>query len=314
MGILDWLKPKPRPDAETLALIEHTVATVDPLLKSVGSHERILAPSVRGAFDYCERVALAIPGPFPITRTAFATDPLVHALFGSADDIAAMFANSRCVREHLLEMTPGSGSQCCALLGMRHRESVGFGVRITGEIIRADEPQRTLYFTDHTLAEPAPDVDAAQRRLARAMFDGLLKGFVAHVEDVRMRRRQLREEQALARVRAAGAANTRRQAELQERLVATADALQPPRLIETLAGYLAAPEASLRLTPIKLSVDRSGIIATAREDYERADTLRFVELSTRDQRRWVVMIVRIDRDEARAAVERIDEARRHIVI
>jgi hypothetical protein len=63
---------------------------------------------------------------------------------------------------------------------------------------------------------------------------------------------------------------------------------------------------------VKLAVDRFGILADA--DTKDADTLRFVELTTRDQRRWVVMTVRIDREEARTAVERFDERRRYIVI
>jgi hypothetical protein len=99
---------------------------------------------------------------------------------------------------------------------------------------------------------------------------------------------------------------------LQERLRETIDTLQPARLIETLAAYLAAPEASLRLDPVQLAVDRYGVIVDAEDQH--ADILRFVELTTRDLRRWVVMTVLIDREEARAAVERFDERRRHIVI
>ena len=80
---------------------------------------------------------------------------------------------------------------------------------------------------------------------------------------------------------------------MQERLRHTADALQPPRLMETLADYLAAPEESLRLEPIKLCVDRAGIIVSSDDKPANADTLRFVELTSRDQRRWVVMIVQV---------------------
>ncbi|MDP2795090.1 MAG: hypothetical protein Q8O25_13615 [Sulfurisoma sp.] len=315
MGIFDWLRPPPALDAQTGALIGRAVATVDPLLKSVGGHERTLAAPVRHAFDYCERVALAIPGPFPISRAAFASDPLVHALFGSADDVEQMLARSQCVRDYLAGHAVVPPGQCCALLGMRRHVTAGFGSRLAGEIIIRDEPQQTLSFADHTLAEPSPDLDGAHRRLAEAMFDGLLKGFVAHVDEVRDEKQELRDEQAIARAHARSEgpeSHTRRMAELQERLRKTVDALQPGRLIETLAAYLAAPEASLRLDPVKLAVDRFGIIVNPEDP--RADTLRFVELTTRDLRRWVVMTVRIDREEARAAVERFDEQRRYIVI
>lgn len=315
MGLLDWLRPPPPLDARTAALIGRAVAAVDPRLKTVGGHERTLAEPVRHAFDYCERLALAIPGPFAISRAAFASDPLVHALFGSADDVEQMLARSQCVRDYLAGHAVVPPGQCCALLGMRRHVTAGFGTRLTGEIIRHDEPQRTLSFADHTLAEPSPDLDGAHRRLAETMFDGLLKGFVAHVDEVREERQDLHDEQAVARAHArceGPESHTRRLAELQERLRETLDALQPARLIETLAAYLAAPEASLRLDPVQLAVDRFGIIVEP--DDPRADTLRFVELTTRDLRRWVVMTVRIDREEARAAIERFEERRRYIVI
>jgi hypothetical protein len=315
MGLLDWLRPPPALDAGTAARVGHAIAVVDPLLRSERGHERILAEPVRHAFDYCERLALAIPGPFTISRAAFASDPLVHALFGSADDVEQMLARSQCVRDYLAGHAVVPPGQCCAMLGMRLRINAGFGTRVSGDIIRHDEPQKTLTFADHTLAEPSPDLDGAHRRLAEAMFDGLLKGFVAHVDEVREERQELRDEQSIARAHARSEgpeSHTRRLAELQERLRETVDALSPGRLLETLAAYLAAPEASLRLDPVKLAVDRFGVIVDANDP--QADILRFVELTTRDLRRWVVMTVRIDREEARAAVEHFDERSRYIVI
>ncbi|MCX8087603.1 MAG: hypothetical protein N3C63_12005 [Rhodocyclaceae bacterium] len=316
MGLLDWLRPAPPLDADTQAGIERAVATVDPLLRQVSGYQEKLAPAVRHALDYCADLAQRIPGPFEISRAAFATDPLVHALFASADDIETMLATSRCVRERLVEMSLGSG-ECCALLGMRYHEKAGFGARLAGEIVRFDEPQRALYFTDHTLAEPSPDPEAARARLKIAMFDGLLKGFAAHLEDVRAEQRQLAQEQAIeqALVRSRGVdpeSHTRRLDELRARLSATASALQPEGLLEALADCLLHPEPHLRLEPIEVCVDRNGILTSA--ESEAGDRLRFMELTGRDPRRWVVILARIRHEEARRALERIEAARRYIVI
>jgi hypothetical protein len=315
MGLFDWFKPAPPIDAATHARIERAVTGVDPLMRQVSGYAHMLAPAVQQAYDYCERLALAIPGPFSISRSAFASDALVHALFGSADDIEVMLATSQCVRDYL-----GSGvppDQCCALLGMRPKITAGFGTRVSGEVIRHDEPQRTLSFADHTLAEPGPDLDAAHQRLAEAMFDGLIKSFVTHVDEVREERQDLRDAASIERAKARSAgpeAHTRRLAELQERLHETADTLQPEQLIRTLTDHLMAPAASLSLQPVQLWVDRFGIIVEEKDARDHADALRFVELSTRDLRRWVVMVVKIDRSEARNAFERFDERRRYIVI
>lgn len=320
MGLFDWLKPSPPLDAATQAGIEHAVTTVEPLIKQVGGYRDKLAPAVRRALDYCDDIADRIPGPFEISRAAFAADPMVHALFGSADDIETMLARSQCVREHLMEISLGSG-QCCALLGMRHREKAGFGVEMAGEIVRVDAPQKTLYFTDHTLAEPSPDLAAARARLRLALFDGLLKSFAAHVTDVRAAHDDLYKEQAIesAWARSRGGqdrgpeSHTRRLDELRGRLQATVDALHPAQLLDTLAGCLAAPEPYLRLDPVQVSVDRAGII-TGTGAAGSGDTLHFAELTSRDQRRWVVILARIEREEARRALERLEAARRYIVI
>lgn len=316
MGVLDWFKPAPAIDAALRQRIDQAVVAIDPLIRQVSGHERKLAPVVQHALDYCASIAARIPGPFAINRAAFVADPLVHALFSTADGIDKMLATSQCVREHLQELTLDSG-QCCALLGMRIHEKAGFGAQLDGELVRTDVAQKTLYFTDHTLAEPSPDADAARQRLRDMLFEGLVKGIAAHVTDVRAEHAGLTQEQAIAQAKARAGledspeAHTRRLAGLHDRLTATADALQPKNLLDTLVAALAAPEPFLRLDPIELSVDRAGVIHS---EGKEADTLQFAELTTRDLRRWVVILALINRDDARHALERFDTARHYIVI
>jgi hypothetical protein len=316
MGLLDWFKPPPSIDTATQALIERAVATVDPLIRQASGYERKLMPAVRRAIEYCNDIAMRVPGPYEISRAAFAADPMVHALFGSADDIEEMLARSQCVRERLNELTLATG-QCCALLGMRHREKSGFGVELAGELVRMDVPQKTLYFSDHTLAEPSPDLATVRQRLRDVLYDGLLKGFAAHVAEVRAEKDGLYRDEAIANacVRSGNdpETHTRRLAALREQLRATADALQPEHLLDTLAASLADPAPYLRLDPVSISVDRAGVITGVGGEGD-GNTLHFAELTSRDQRRWVVILARIDRDEARRALERFQSARRYIVI
>lgn len=320
MGLFDWFTPAPPLDAATQAGIEQAVTTVEPLIRQLHDYQNKLAPAVRHTLDYCGDIASRIPGPYEISRAAFASDPLVHALFGSADDIETMLARSQCVRDQLMEVSRASG-QCCALLGMRHREKQGFGVEMAGDIIRLDAPQRSLYFTDHTLAEPSPDSTVARERLRLALFDGLLKSIAATVADVRTEHDELYKENAIesawarsrSRPESAAPAHSRRLDDLRARLQATSNALQPEQLLDTLTDSLSAPEPYLRLDPVQVAVDRAGII-TGTGSVGSGDTLHFTELTSRDQRRWVVIIARIEREEARRALERLDAARRYIVI
>lgn len=316
MDILAWLRPSGCRDDSCRIHVERAIKLTDPLIATVADYERRLAPAVGRALDYCDSLVAAIPGPVEISRAAFAADPLVHALFGSSDQVEEMLATSRCVREHLVAADSVMPGQCFALLGMRRREKAGFGPSLTGEIVTAEAPMTWLYFTDHTLAEPSPEPQALSQRLREAMFDGLLKSLVAAIETVRAEQAELRQGAALeqARSRYSGdEAHTRHLEELRQRLRSQADALQPARLLDTLVDCLNDPAPYLRLDPVTLSVDRSGVLCHEAPPPADADTLRLAELTSRDQRRWVVMTARIDRDEARRAAGRVAEARRHIV-
>lgn len=314
MGFLDWLKPTPPVAAGLLPYIESSAATIDPLIKQIGGYAHTLAPAVESALAYCEEIAQRIPGPVAINRAAFASDPLVHALFGSVEEIDAMLATSQCVRDHLSPLSLATG-QCCALLGMRCHEKKGFGVQLDGDIVRSDVAQTTLYFSDHTLTEPSEDTASARRRLRDVLFDGIVKEIAAHVGDVRSKQAQLDQEQAFAHARRRAGlqpeTHTRRLASLREQLGATADALQPDRLLATLVAALNAPAPYLRLDPIDLTVDRFGIVA---RDAQEGDRLHFAQLTGRDLRSWVVLLALIDRDDAHRALDQFATARRYIVI
>lgn len=312
MGLFDWLKPRPAIDAPLQAKIDQAALAIDPLIKQINGYARKLAPAVEHALAHCRDIAAQIPGPYEISRAAFGSDPLVHALFASADAIEQMFATSQCVREHFPQMALGTG-RCCALLGMRLHEKARFGAQLEGEIVRTDVPQKTLYFSDHTLAEPAPDEAAARLRLADALFDGMIKAIAEHVEDVRAERAGLDREKAFAsaQARAGHSIHGRTIESLQERLAATCDALQPQRLLETLTAALEQPETLLRLEPIELCVDRTGII---RDGGAAGDVLRFARLTSRDPRHWVVLLASLDHTDVRRALERFETARHFIVI
>lgn len=313
MGLFDWLKPSPPLDAALRARVDQAATAIDPRIRQLSTHEKTLAPAVTRAWDYCERLAMAIPGPFAVTHAAFASNPLVHALFGSADDIYRMLATSQGVREYLAGHPVET--HFFALLGMRRKVATGYGMRLAGEMLRGDEPVKTLSFGDHTLGEMGASLDAVQQRLAWTMFDSLLQGLLTTVEAQRQERSALQEDLALTRVRVRqGSVDASgQQAALESRLEEIAAALEPERLCADLAAHLASPESVLHLDTLHYRIDRLGVIAEDAAQHE-TDALRFVELVGRDPRHWTVMLVKIDNAEARSAIERIEAGRRYIVI
>ena len=267
--------------------------------------ERRLIEPVAHAQAYCKQLVEQLPPACDIDRQAFAADPLVHALFASADDIGEMLGFSAALREYL-QQTPPEQDHCHALLAARQMQKRGFGVAVQGDMLVSDMPQRWVYFTAHTLVLPAADETRARQRLREAAFDSLIETFAEHVDEARRQQAELRVHGLRNGSNGGPDYPARRIAELDRRLALAGSVFEPGLLLEALADFLLRPELALRLEPVSLQVSRSGVLI---EDGEPAppasDCIRFVELEARDRRRHVVLPVRIPLADARLALERL---------
>lgn len=324
-ALSDLLRPAPPPPPEVGAALARVGELVDPLLRSVGSFETRLAEPVGHALDYCERLVGTLPGPLEISHRAFANDPLVHALFATADDIPQMLGRSQAIRDFLEQPYSHEADHFYAMFAARRQEKHQLGLAQQGELIRNDVPQTVLYFSSQTLIEPNCQLDSTRHGLRDKAFDSLLHTFHAHVEALRHERDGLRSDLAQQRshlARLGGSGNspeksvaTRQLAELDQQLRVAAESLMPEHLLPALADYLSCPECALRLTPVSITVDRLGVVHDRDSEDINVHTLNFPELTARDRRLHLATLARIERAEAQAAVERVrDQQHRFIIL
>lgn len=302
-----WLEPEP-PLAGDLALaIDHAVQIAAPQLKLLSGYQRQLAPAVERTLDYCSDLVNAIPGPHEISPARFASDPLIHALFGSAESIWTTLGRSEDVRD-FLSANPGFGDDICyALLGMRPHEKSILGSAMMGDVIHHDVPQTLLYFSDHTVSSLDHDLEAVQRRLRQSAFDSLLHQFAEHTAGLRQQRDALTGE---LRIKWGSSHHE----DVEHNLEQLQQQLMPENLLTSLARWLAAPEQALYLKQVSRTVDRMGVICPADNAPPDAERILFPELVGRDRRIWTVLLVSIPRQEVLAAVAREARAHRYIVI
>lgn len=296
------------------------MAAIDPGFAAV------LAAPVSRALDYCDALLVQVPGVIDLERGAFATDSLVHALFAGPGDIEAMLGRSQHLREYLAGHAGEGGEYLYALLAARRHEKSTLGVELDGDVLRAGVPQHLLYFSDHTLVEPVGNPEALHARLRLVAFDSLIGSFCMHLAETVGERQRLRDSRAFESAHLAVSrghfsapaegVHARRIAELDERLAALGDTLQPMAVLEALADSLLRPESSLRLEPVQVCVDRSGVIRSGHEVANGdADLLVLPELIARDRRRHVVFLARFRHEEAvRAVAEARDRQARFILI
>ncbi|MHB1374157.1 MAG: hypothetical protein ACYC5W_13800 [Thauera sp.] len=315
-----WFRPAPPPAPRVRAGLRRVTELAGVALAGERDFERRLSAPVAHALDYCDALVAALPNAIEVGRAAFAADPLVHALFASADDIGDMIGLSAPLREYMASPPASQGDEVFALLGARRQHKRVLGVACTGSVVSTQVPQDLLYFSSHLLTEPAPDAESAAARLRSAAFDSLLRTFAAHVESVRANGKTLKLDREMEKVRLltrrkgpgtnAGdgdtAAFVRRIEELDVRLREHADALQPGNLLRALADLLMQPEGALSQQQVCVRVSRNGVLAPADAvGAPDATPIRFTELSTRDNRRHVVLPVRLRRDEVREALARM---------
>ena len=324
-SIADFLKPVPAPAPQVRKALDRIAELVDPLLKSAPGFERQLALPVEHALGYCEGLVAALPGPIDINRQSFADDPLVHALFATADDIDQMLGHSQAVRDFLAEPQSFEDDYFHALFAARRQQKKQFGIVRQGDVLQNDVPQLVVYFSSQTLVEPSCDLDTTRRNLRCKALESLLQTFHEHVESLRSERAGLRSDAALERghltvLRGQSPGpeyltHTRQLSDLDARLRETATSLMPDQLLATLADFLRQPETSLSLAPVSITLDRLGVVNDQAVDDGNVHTLDFPEFHGRDKRSYMAILARVRRDEAQAAVDLVrDQSRRYMII
>jgi len=303
-------------DPDSQAGLRRITELVDKTLAvAPGFAARLTAP-IAYAHEFCARMVDALPPPVMIDRQSFASDPLVHALFATADDIGAVLAASGQVRAYLAEPRFRQYDCFFALMAARRVDKKVLGVALQGEIIVADVPQTLLQFSNQTVILPAEDPASARDTLLREAFDSLLLTFARHLDRAREAYGLLRTECEMERGyrrSPLGDAEAnfpeRRIAELDERLQRQFRSLQPDVIIAELADFLMQPEQALSLDPVQLWVTRRGVIQEGAAHDVDATSICFTELTSRDRRRHLILPVCVRYDEAWEALAHVKETR-----
>ncbi|WP_341677121.1 hypothetical protein [Niveibacterium sp. SC-1] len=321
-AVADFLKPSPPPDPAVREALERAAELIDPMLRAaVADFDDALSAPITHALNYCDGLVAALPGPLDVNRQAFATDPLVHALFATADDIRQMLGRSEAVRDFLAGPDARENEQFFVMLAARRMQRQQLALAEQGGIIRSEVPQTVVYFSGQTLIEPSCQLDEMRQRLRRKALESLLLSFQSHVQALREEREGLRAELSAGRAQqkalqgnAECGVRTRHLVELDRTLRDKAESLMPEQLVAALADHLRAPESALFLTPASVTVDRMGVVQAQAND-DDVFTLDFPELTARDRRQYLTTLARISREEALEAVAMVrDEQRRFMII
>ena len=303
--------------AELLPAIERAVSGVEPLLRQAGGYPGIYHKPVTVALEYARHLAASVPGPVAVNRESYASDPFVHALFPSLDFVQDAFNASRAIRDYCSEF-PDSG-EVYALMGMRRWEKNMMGMELSGQIIQHDVPQNMVYFTSHTIENPAPSEKQARDQVAWGFFDSLVGKVAKRVAERKQKKlSQLQEKDLLmARLRTADAQTRPALEEELSRVVdsvqATVSSLGLHNYIADFEAVLLNPEQHLRLDQTSIILDRMGIRRDS-DNANQGESVTFNDLIGFDRRNWTVTMVHCSNMQSESFAARLETAYRTLAI
>jgi len=299
-------------DPEFEQALERAAELVEPHLKrSRGWPRRYLRP-IAAALAQARHVAEALPGPVQIDAAHFASDPFVHALFATPEDIRRSLCSSRVMHEYVAS---GVATEAYMLLSMRREEKRTLGMQSAGAIVNREVPQRLVWFTDHQLFAPAPTLAGARENLRWLMFDRLLERVAQGVDRLRAERDRIAGERDHAVARLRGVDASRRPALQQaaerwlKQLGEATRCLEHDNLAEIFAAVLSHPEDCLYLREMSLRIDSMGVVC-AESGGDEVPPLVFTELIERYQEPRTVVLVHCPDIHPMTPGERLEEAAR----
>lgn len=302
---------------ELLSAIERAVTGVEPLLRQSGGYPGNYRKSVINAVEYAHSLAAKLPGPVAIDRESYARDAFVHVLFPSLDSVTEALCSSLGLQDYLREF-PASG-ELYALMGMRRYEKSIVGMDLSGQTIQRDVAHKVVYFTSHTLEDPAPSERQARSRVAMSFFDSLVGKVKKRVEERKQGKlsQQLKKDMLMARLRTA---TDQDRAFLEDELARTLGSMQSTISSLELSNYasdfeavLLNPEHYLRLEQKLIVLDSMGIRRDT-DSTHRGDAFMFNELVGFDRRDWTVTMVHCRNLKSESFSAKLEKANRRLAI
>lgn len=176
--------------------IEMIVEIADPSIRQVRRYRKILRSPVVGAKEYCTSLVESIPGPVRLSRQQYHADPLVKAIFTSADELVEVLGTAL-VNHDLPDHD--RDRDCIALLTMDKSEKTIFRHDRQGDVVLRDVKSRTVNFSDHRLVAPASTLDNTKEHLRNRALEVLatiameqIASFRGNLAELRERREHLK--------------------------------------------------------------------------------------------------------------------------
>jgi hypothetical protein len=308
--------------------IEQVVDGVDPRLRAQPGYARRLAPAVEHTVGYFIECGEWLAAPVEFSARAWATDPLVRALFATVADLHRFFGHDQGLRNFFHDHPLADAAYVG--LGVTRQTRQRFGVAMSGEVVQREVPQTVLGFVDYRLFGACGSEAELRRHIEQRGFGFLIGEALERIVEQHTGGDGDRHEQQMLELRLRALLQKRRAvdalyyesqaalddeiAELRTRLMHAEEARAARRpggarldaYIATIAAVLTEAERHVRRETVRLRVDRMNVLVESPD--QPADELVLSEVTIGSRPPRLVVLVRYPRAELRDERMRLDAA------
>lgn len=309
MGVLDWLFGRRddgnRTDELLTRALDRTVEVVEPKLALARDWRKRLLPGVEAAVDIARSTALRLQQFHEASIAAWNADPVIRAMFATADDVARVLGRSkeleRCLR------AVGAEGDAYAVLGMDFETKRVLGAALEGNQVRHDVAMTQAQFSGHHIRIVAETPEALQRATGVRIFNQLLLAATKRLAETDEQRREMNVTRALLQARlrmldhkeatfepsvegpdGESADPAVERADLERQLKGMSDAMEDlgagvqgiDRQLEIVRDALLQARDELRVAPRSLRVDAMNTVLEG--DAAGGTPVEFMQISTRE--------------------------------
>ncbi|MBT3347444.1 MAG: hypothetical protein HOM84_07350 [Thiotrichales bacterium] len=309
-------------DAEDAGAVElilaEVVNSIDPLISQSPGYPKKYIPALRQALSYIDELLQQVPGPIKLDRENFSKSHLVHALFASTNELERELQTSIAMREY----RSSGEAEIFALMGVRWKWQVHFGVERSGDKIRSDVAQNTIDFKDHTFTLPTATADECWQQLRNNFVKRLANSIAENIRELKTERDDLKHsaKQLESKLRKTSKDQTLKLEQSQQREKIEQlwgrwrelnTELDTNHTLQHFNSVMNSPNNYLRLEQESVSIDKMGIERNTKDGGESID---LVNLYSADRRIWTFMLVEFKWQPPLSTAEQIAEDSRWLEI
>jgi hypothetical protein len=167
--------------------VEEIVDIADTKIRLARSYRKTLLPSVVTASTYCQHIVQSIPGPVRLHPSTYHDNPLVKAIFPSADELETTLRQARNTE------IPSGGQELFALLTMSKNEKTIYSHQQQGELLVRDVAMQAVNFVEHRVVAPSTDLQTTKDLLEQRALEVLATVAMERISTLRGNLAELRE-------------------------------------------------------------------------------------------------------------------------